>query len=166
MAEPRPEGNRDEILHENRHSIPRAEIKYIGWLTRSGAKKSTTSIIIEFARPEDANKIIGEGLCKTTMKCGYCAQEHQSRDCPSKRERDGPRKPQAEAGSKGSGQKRASTGSGPGPLDKENEAPSRSSSQRPQRTYYPTRKALESLDVNGIGRNSSQQMDIDEESDL
>ncbi|PPJ55122.1 hypothetical protein CBER1_09969 [Cercospora berteroae] len=54
--------NRDEILHENRPFIPRAEIKYIGWLTRSGAKKSTTSIIIEFARPEDANKTISEGL--------------------------------------------------------------------------------------------------------
>ena len=56
------EGNRDSILMENRPFIPKAEIKYMVWLTRNGAKKTTTSMIIEFSRPEDANKIISEGL--------------------------------------------------------------------------------------------------------
>ena len=82
-------------------------------------------MIIEFTRPEDANKIIEEGLvwqgemlkceryerqyrlkqcfnrqkyghigtqCKTTTACGYCAEQHSSREYTSKTERSGPRK--------------------------------------------------------------------------
>ncbi|EGP85549.1 uncharacterized protein MYCGRDRAFT_45551, partial [Zymoseptoria tritici IPO323] len=49
------EENRDVILLENRLFILRAEIK-------NGVKKSITSIIIEFTRPDDTNKIISEGL--------------------------------------------------------------------------------------------------------
>jgi hypothetical protein len=30
--------------------------------------------------------------CKVTIACGYCAQEHESRDCPSKLDRNIPRK--------------------------------------------------------------------------
>ncbi|PPJ61057.1 hypothetical protein CBER1_07390 [Cercospora berteroae] len=223
--------NRDEILHENRPFIPRAEIKYIGWLTRSGAKKSTTSIIIEFARPEDANKIISEGLvwhgelcqcernpvqdnnemwllCSGAPIPGLSLEEgaRRTQECPTRQEEmarakaayatrapfypvpasamsgtppgsngtvlrrkrsarglglRGEERPQGELGSTGSGLKRANTGSGLGSLDKENEPPTGPGSQRPQRTYHPTRKALASLHVNGMGRNSSQQMDIE-----
>ena len=116
---------RDNILQDNRPFIPRAEIRYVGWLTRNAVSKSASSVIIEFTKPEDANKIIDEGLvwqgelfqceryerqcrlkqcfkcqryghigtqCKATTACGYCAQEHSSRDCPSKTERTASRK--------------------------------------------------------------------------
>jgi hypothetical protein len=56
------EETRDQILQENRPFIPQAEIKYIGWLTRNAHTKAASSVIIEFTRPEDANKIIDEGL--------------------------------------------------------------------------------------------------------
>ena len=119
------EENRKQILHDNRPFIPQAEIKHIGWLTRDASTKTATSIIIEFTRPEDANKIIDEGLiwqgevfqceryerqcrmkqcykcqryghigpqCKAAITCGYCAQEHNTRDCPSKSGQSVPRK--------------------------------------------------------------------------
>jgi hypothetical protein len=108
---------RDGILQDNKPFIPNAEIKYIGWLTRSSSTKSASSVVVEFSRPEDANKVIDEGLvwqgevfqcelydrqcsvrqcfqrhkyghigtqCKATITCGYCAQEHATRDCPTK----------------------------------------------------------------------------------
>jgi hypothetical protein len=53
---------RDNILQDNRPFIPRAEIKYVGWLTRNATSKSASSVIIESTKPEDANKIIDEGL--------------------------------------------------------------------------------------------------------
>lgn len=53
---------RDNILQDNRPFIPRAEIKYVGWLTRNATSKSASSVIIEFTKSEDANKIIDEGL--------------------------------------------------------------------------------------------------------
>lgn len=53
---------RDNILQANRPFIPGAGIKYIGWLTRTSAAKAASSIIIEFTRHQDANKIIDEGL--------------------------------------------------------------------------------------------------------
>ncbi|KAK0841758.1 hypothetical protein LTS02_016735 [Friedmanniomyces endolithicus] len=53
---------RDNILHYNTPFIPRAEIKYIGRLTRKVPSRSASSVIIEFTKPEDANKIINEGL--------------------------------------------------------------------------------------------------------
>jgi len=120
------EAIKTELLQDNRPFIPTAEIKYIGWLTRGAAtRKSASSVIIEFTRPEDANKIIDEGLiwqgevfqcekydrqcrlkqcfqcqkyghigtlCKATIACGYCAQEHNSRDCPSKSDTTIPKK--------------------------------------------------------------------------
>uniref|UniRef100_A0A8H7NA94 CCHC-type domain-containing protein n=1 Tax=Bionectria ochroleuca TaxID=29856 RepID=A0A8H7NA94_BIOOC len=115
------EYNRDEILQENKPFIPNASIKYIGWLTRTSPTKSASSAIIEFTRPEDANKIIDEGLiwqgevfqcerydrqcrlkqcyqchkyghigtqCKATIKCGCCAQDHATRECPNKANKD------------------------------------------------------------------------------
>jgi hypothetical protein len=119
------EETRDQLLLDNKPFIPQAEIKYIGWLTRNAPTKAFSSITIEFSKPEDANKIIDEGLiwqgevfqceryerqcrvkqcfkcqhyghigtqCKATIACGYCAQEHESRDCPSKLDRNIPRK--------------------------------------------------------------------------
>lgn len=116
---------RDNILQDNRPFIQRAEIKYVGWLTRNAVSKSASSVIIDFTKPEDANKIIDEGLvwqgelfqceryerqcrlkqcfkcqkyghigtqCKATTACGYCAQEHSSRECPWKAQRDAIRK--------------------------------------------------------------------------
>lgn len=56
------EGTRDGLLQDNKPFIPNAEIKYIGWLTRSSPTKSASSIIVEFMKAEDANKIIDEGL--------------------------------------------------------------------------------------------------------
>jgi hypothetical protein len=116
---------RDELLQDNKPFIPTAEIKHIGWLTRSATTKSASSVIIEFSKAEDANKIIDEGLiwqgevfqcerydrqcrlrqcfrchkyghigtqCKATTTCGYCAQEHMTRECPSKNDSTMPRK--------------------------------------------------------------------------
>jgi hypothetical protein len=56
------EENRARILQENKPFIPSAEIRHIGWLTRNASAKTALTIIIEFTRPEDANKIIDEGL--------------------------------------------------------------------------------------------------------
>ncbi len=114
-----------EILQDNKPFIPTADIKYIGWLSRSAPTKSASSIIIEFTRPEDANKIIDEGLiwqgeafqcerydrkcrlkqcykcqkyghigtqCRAPNACGYCAEQHSSRDCPTKADKEVTRK--------------------------------------------------------------------------
>lgn len=53
---------RDAILQDNKLFSPTADIKYIGWLTRKVPAKAMSSIIIEFTRLEDANKIIDEDL--------------------------------------------------------------------------------------------------------
>ena len=50
------------LLHDNRTFIPNADIKYIGWLSQAALTKSASTIIVEFTNPEDANKIIDEGL--------------------------------------------------------------------------------------------------------
>jgi hypothetical protein len=56
------ENTRDMILQDNKPFIPTADIKYIGWLTRKASNKRMSSVIIEFTRPEDANKMIDGGL--------------------------------------------------------------------------------------------------------
>jgi predicted RNase H-like HicB family nuclease len=53
---------RAQILQDNRPFIPRAEIRHISWLTRDASAKTSSTITIEFTKPEDANKIIDEGL--------------------------------------------------------------------------------------------------------
>ena len=113
------------IKHNILPFIPNAGIKYIGWLTKQAPKKAMSSVIIEFTKAEDANKIIDEGLawdnqlcqceryerrcrlkqcfqcqkyghigtqCKATRACGYCAQEHGTRDCPTRHDQDATRK--------------------------------------------------------------------------
>ncbi|KAJ6439009.1 reverse transcriptase [Purpureocillium lavendulum] len=89
---------KDGILQDNKPFIPNAEIKYIGWLTRSSPSKSASSVIVEFARAEDANRIIDEGLIwqgevfQATIACGYCAQDHPTRECPTRNDDKAPRK--------------------------------------------------------------------------
>ena len=51
-----------KLLYNNRPFIPNTDIKYIGWLLRVASTKSASTIIVEFTNPEDANKIIDEGL--------------------------------------------------------------------------------------------------------
>jgi hypothetical protein len=53
---------RAELLYNNRSFIPNADIKYIGWLSRSMLTKAASTIIMEFITPEDTNKVIDEGL--------------------------------------------------------------------------------------------------------
>ncbi|KAF7670723.1 pol-like protein [Alternaria burnsii] len=53
---------RAQILQDNRPFIPRAGIRHIGWFTRDATTKTATTTTIEFTKPEDANKIIDEGL--------------------------------------------------------------------------------------------------------
>jgi hypothetical protein len=50
------------ILQDYRPFILRADIIYVGWLTINAPTKSASLVTIEFTKPEDANKIIGEGL--------------------------------------------------------------------------------------------------------
>jgi hypothetical protein len=119
------EDTRDAILQDNKPFIPTADIRYIGWLARKVPKKRMSSVITEFTRPEDANKMIDKGFvwqgevcqceryerkcrlkqcfncqkyghigtqCKATTACGYCAQEHSFRDCPTKADQETPKK--------------------------------------------------------------------------
>jgi hypothetical protein len=68
-----------EILQANRAFIPTADIKYIGWLNRTlPPNKTMSSIVIEFTRPEDANKIIKEGL---VWEGEMCQSERYERKC-------------------------------------------------------------------------------------
>ncbi|KIV98862.1 uncharacterized protein PV09_09388 [Verruconis gallopava] len=58
----KPDEIKGAILQDHRPFTLEAEIKYVGWLTCKTPDKTMSSIIIEFTRPEDANKIIDEGL--------------------------------------------------------------------------------------------------------
>ncbi|KIV98468.1 uncharacterized protein PV09_09721 [Verruconis gallopava] len=69
---------RDTILHENRAFLPAADIKYIGWLTRQPPQKAMSSIVIEFTKPEDANRIIDENL---VWQGEMCPAERYERQC-------------------------------------------------------------------------------------
>ena len=255
---------RNEILQANKPFIPTADIRYIGWLTgKTPPVKAMSSIIIEFTKAEDANKIIDEGLvwqgemcqseryerqcrlkqcfqchkyghigtqCKAARTCGYCALEHRTSECPTRTERDATRKcavchgpheawshtcptrkeelaktkaaytnrpryhptqltnseihqrgltreplrrsrstrdlaQQGQGGDArtespaGRGQKRAAPEG-----EKENETPL--PSQRPQRAIMLSRRALEALETNALGRSGSTQMDIDTNQNL
>jgi hypothetical protein len=55
------EDNTSHILQDNTPFIPRAEIRYIGWPNGASRTRSISTIIIEFTRLEDTNKIIDEG---------------------------------------------------------------------------------------------------------
>jgi hypothetical protein len=51
-----------EILQANKAFLLTADIRYIGWLTRKRPDKAMSSIVIEFIRLEDVNRIIKEEL--------------------------------------------------------------------------------------------------------
>lgn len=50
------------MLADNYTVIPRAEITYVGWLTKEASLKRASSIVVEFADPEMANAIIYAGM--------------------------------------------------------------------------------------------------------
>jgi hypothetical protein len=58
---------RVELLQDNKPFIPDAEIKYMGWLSKSALTKSAFSIIAEFTKPQDANKINDDGLILSNL---------------------------------------------------------------------------------------------------
>ncbi|KIV98726.1 uncharacterized protein PV09_09508 [Verruconis gallopava] len=70
---------RNAILQDNKPFILDAEIKYIGWLTWGAPSKAMSSIIIEFIRPKDSNKIINEGLVWQGEMCQSERYKHQCR---------------------------------------------------------------------------------------
>ena len=51
--------------NENASNFSDACIKYTGWLTRSAMTKKASSMIVEFDRPEDANRAIDKGVSST-----------------------------------------------------------------------------------------------------
>lgn len=51
-----------QILADNHTVIPKAEITYVGWLTREGPSKQASSIVVEFKDPSMANAIIYTGM--------------------------------------------------------------------------------------------------------
>ena len=51
-----------QMLSDNYTVIPRAEISYVGWLTKEATLKRASSIVVEFTDPEMANAIIYAGL--------------------------------------------------------------------------------------------------------
>ncbi len=51
-----------QVLADNYTVIPQVKISYIGWLTKEGNLKRTSSIVVEFAEPEMANAIIYAGM--------------------------------------------------------------------------------------------------------
>ena len=53
---------REKILLDNKPFILQAGIRYVRWLIRNAPIKAASSIVIEFSKPEDANKIINKGL--------------------------------------------------------------------------------------------------------
>ena len=42
--------------------IPKAEISFVGWLTKESTLKSASSIVVEFTDPEMANAFIYTGM--------------------------------------------------------------------------------------------------------
>jgi hypothetical protein len=53
---------RNKLFMDNKPFVPNAEIKFIRWFSKAYSQKSATFVIIEFIIPEDANRIIDEGL--------------------------------------------------------------------------------------------------------
>jgi hypothetical protein len=51
-----------QILADNYTVIPKAEISFVGWLTKESPLKRASSIVVEFTDPEMANAIIYAGM--------------------------------------------------------------------------------------------------------
>jgi hypothetical protein len=56
------QGTIQRILAENHSVIPHAVITYVGWLTKGSTQKRSSSMVVEFTRPEMANSIIYAGF--------------------------------------------------------------------------------------------------------
>ena len=56
------QGMIQRILADNYSVIPNAHISYVGWLTKDANKKRSSSLVVEFTRPEMANAIIYAGF--------------------------------------------------------------------------------------------------------
>lgn len=56
------QGTIQRILADNYSVIPDAHISYVGWLTKDANKKRSSSLVVEFTRPEMANAIIYAGF--------------------------------------------------------------------------------------------------------
>ncbi|OJD24284.1 hypothetical protein ACJ73_04357 [Blastomyces percursus] len=52
----------EKIQTENATLHPGAKVAYVGWLTRSGVKKSASSLVVEFTTKEHADRAIREGM--------------------------------------------------------------------------------------------------------
>jgi len=52
----------EQILADNYTVIPKADISFVGWLTRESPLKRASSIVVEFTDPEMANAIIYAGM--------------------------------------------------------------------------------------------------------
>lgn len=50
------------ILADNYSAVPKAEITFVGWLTKESPLKRASSIVVEFTDPEIANAIIYAGM--------------------------------------------------------------------------------------------------------
>jgi hypothetical protein len=51
-----------QLLADNYTVIPKAEITFVGWLTKESPLKRASSIVVEFTNPEMANAIIYAGM--------------------------------------------------------------------------------------------------------
>jgi hypothetical protein len=51
-----------QIIADNYTVIPKAEISYVGWLTKESPLKRASSVVVEFTDPEMANAIIYAGM--------------------------------------------------------------------------------------------------------
>lgn len=51
-----------QMLADNHTVIPKAEISFVGWLTKESPLKRASSIVVEFTNPEMANAIIYAGM--------------------------------------------------------------------------------------------------------
>lgn len=52
----------EKIQTENATLHPGVKVTYAGWLTKNGAKKTASSLVVEFTTKEQANRVIREGL--------------------------------------------------------------------------------------------------------
>lgn len=106
-----------KIRSDNSRHLPGITVVYVGWLNNKAKIKSESSLIVEFETPEDANRVIREGLiiggrrrecelydrrckirqcyrcqryghigtqCIEEVACGFCAEAHDTRECPKK----------------------------------------------------------------------------------
>jgi hypothetical protein len=65
----------EKVKTENATLHPGADMAYIGWLTKNGAKKKASSLVVEFTTREQANMVMRESLVS-----GACQQDYELYD--------------------------------------------------------------------------------------